>query len=234
MIDQHKTLGEIVVEYPDTVKVFNRYKIDYCCNGHESLGLAMERLETADEELIEALRQAMVQQDVTKVKDWQKASMSELIDYILTSHHVYMKETLEELNHDVFKILKVHFAGHGDQLLKVHHLFGTLKTELEAHLIKEEEQLFPLIKAYEVTGDSKTKAEILAFIQSTEDEHDAAGSLFKEIEMVTNDFKAPADACATYRRTFNLLGALQKDTFNHIHLENSVLFKKLDFEKMVQ
>ncbi len=58
--------------------------------------------------------------------------------------------------------------------------------------------------------------------------YDAAGNLFKKIEQVTNDFTAPEDACTTYRRTFDLLGALQKDTFNHIHLENSVLFLKLD------
>ncbi len=70
--------------------------------------------------------------------------------------------------------------------------------------------------------------EIGLAINDMEEEHDAAGNLFKEIEHVTNDFTAPEDACRTYKRTFDLLGALQKDTFNHIHLENSVLFLKLD------
>lgn len=227
IIDKNKTLGEIVLQYPDTVKVMNGYKIDYCCNGHETLRIALERLKTDETEVIEALQLVIDKQDVTKVRDWQNASMSELIDYILTSHHVYMRETLEELNYIVFKILKVHFQGHSEQLLKLHHLFGTLKTELEAHLVKEEEHLFPMIKTYESRGDATLKREILAYIESTEDEHDAAGALFKEIELVTNDFKAPTDACTTYRRAFELLGALQKDTFNHIHLENSVLFLKL-------
>ncbi|MDA3845077.1 MAG: DUF542 domain-containing protein [Vallitaleaceae bacterium] len=34
-IDDNKTLGEIVLNYPDTVKVMNQYKIDYCCNGSD-------------------------------------------------------------------------------------------------------------------------------------------------------------------------------------------------------
>lgn len=227
MIDKNKTLGEIVLYYPDTVKVLNGYKIDYCCNGHETLATALGRLRTEDTEVIEALQSVIDQQDSTVVKDWQNASMSELIDYILGKHHLYMKESLEELNFLVFKILKVHFKGHGTQLLQVHHLFGTLKTELEAHLVKEEENLFPMIKAYERTRDEAIKKDILNFIKETESEHDAAGALFKQLEQVTDDFVAPDGACTTYRRTFALLDALQKDTFNHIHLENSVLFLKL-------
>ena len=228
MIDKNKTVGEIVLLYPDTVKVMNGYKIDYCCNGYETLAVALDRLKTDDSEVIEALQLVIDHQDGSKVKDWQNASMSELIDHILTTHHVYMRESLDELNYIVFKILKVHFKSHGEQLLKVHHLFGTLKTELEAHLVKEEENLFPMIKAYEISGSEAIKNDIKKFINDTEEEHDAAGNLFKEIEHVTNDFTAPEDACRTYKRTFDLLGALQKDTFNHIHLENSVLFLKLD------
>ena len=226
-IDQNKTLGELVMLYPDTVKVLNGYKIDYCCNGHESLATAMERLKTPNNELIEALQTAIDQQDVSTVKDWQKATMTDLIDHILKTHHVFMRESLDELNFLVFKILKVHFVSHGEQLLQVHHLFGTLKTELEAHMVKEEENLFPMIKSYEAFNNANTKKDILAFIQETESEHDAAGDLFKALELVTNDFTAPEDGCRTYKRAFDLLGALQKDTFNHIHLENSVLFKKL-------
>lgn len=224
MIDTQQTLGEIVLKYPDTVKVMNQYKIDYCCNGHETLALALDKTTGDPEMIIKDLAACIGNQKVDAIIDWKHKSMKEIIHYILTTHHVFMKETLEELNYLMFKILKVHFKDHGEQLLKVHLLVGTLKTELEAHMVKEEENLFPMIEAYEATGDVTLLEAIRDFIQNTEDEHDAAGDLFKKLEIETNDFTPPVGACNSYRRTFELIDALEKDTFNHIHLENSVLF----------
>lgn len=58
---------------------------------------------------------------------------------------------------DYYQNIKSSFGHHGEELLKVHRLFGLLKIELEEHLIKEEENLFPLIKEYEVTKDENVK-----------------------------------------------------------------------------
>lgn len=124
----------------------------------------------------------------------------------------------------MFKILKVHFKHHSEELLKVHRLFGSLKTELEEHLVKEEENLFPLIMAWEKTKDERTLSDIHRFIKDTESEHDAAGDILKEMEKITSDFTPPEGTCATYRLVYSRLHALQKDLFIHIYLENSVLF----------
>ena len=160
--------------------------------------------------------------------NWGDESVGKIIDYILNTHHVFMKETLAELNFLMFKILKVHFKNDGETLLKVHSLFGSLKTELEAHLVKEEENLFPMILEYEKNKDRNFLHEIKKYIEETESEHDTAGDVFKELESITNDYTAPADACPTFQRTYELLDALEKDTFNHIHMENTILFGKLN------
>ncbi len=227
-LNREQSLGSIVSMYPDTVKVMNQYKLDYCCNGNESLAKAIGKLTVDQNEVLAALEKAMVQQTPEEVTDWGLKTMSELIDHILETHHVFMRETLDELNWLIFKVLKVHFKGHGDQLLKIHLLFGHLKTELEAHLVKEEEHLFPKIKVYEMTKNPELKRAIRDFIKATEAEHDGAGELFKQIEAATDDFTAPEGVCTSYKRMFALLDALEKDTFNHIHLENSVLFTKLE------
>jgi len=227
-LDKKMTLGDIVLAYPNTINVMNKYKIDYCCNGHETLALAIDKNEQKEEKIISDLQEAMTDQKPSEIVDWKAKKPSELIDYILEHHHNYTKAVLAELNELVFTVLKVHFANHSQQLLQVHHLVGILKTELEAHLVKEEENLFPLIKEYEVNHSGEIKEKILEFINSTEDEHDIAGNLFKELENVTNNFLAPEDVCASYRRVFQLIDALEKDIFNHIHLENSVLFKMID------
>lgn len=223
-IDVKNTLGDIVAAYPNTVKVMNKYKFDYCCGGKDTLEQTISKASLNSDVVVSELEEQTGLVDNQVVVDWKRKSLSQIVDYILDNHHTFMKETLEELNVLMFRILKVHYKTDGESLLKIHKLFGTLKTEMEEHLVKEEENLFPLIVEYEATKNEATKQAILKFIADTEDEHDAAGDLFKALEEETNDFTAPEHACYSYKRTFELLDALEKDTFNHIHMENSILF----------
>lgn len=228
-INKKDSLGQIVSKYPSTVQIFNNYKLDYCCGGNDTLELAIKDLKLNEEEVIKDLKNSLINYENFNLesKKWEDESMSNIINYILDNHHTFMKDILSEINILMFKILKVHYKTDGEVLLKVHSLFGSLKTELEAHLIKEEENLFPLILKYEETKENKYKNEILKFINDTESEHDAAGDVFKKLEKLTNNYVAPKGACYSYKRTYELLDALEKDTFNHIHMENSILFKKI-------
>ncbi len=226
-INLQMSLGEIVSVFPGSTAVFNNYKIDYCCGGDRSLKQALEEANIDSNNFIDDLNSlyTVFKSSASSFIDVRDKKPGDLIDYILDKHHVYVKEVLQEIDDLVFKILKVHFKDHSEELLKVHSLFGTLKTELEAHLIKEEENLFPLILDYEKSKDAETLGAIKKFINDTEDEHDLAGDVLKELEVLTRDFKNPQGTCITFKRAYELLGELQKDIFNHVHLENSVLFK---------
>jgi len=37
-----KTIREIALEFPQTVRVFEEFKIDYCCGGRKPLAEALE------------------------------------------------------------------------------------------------------------------------------------------------------------------------------------------------
>ncbi len=63
-------------------------------------------------------------------------------------------------------------------------------------------------------------------VKSLEDEHDAAGEILKKIRMLTNDYHVPEAACGTYRLVCNRLEMLEDDMFEHIHLENNILFPR--------
>lgn len=221
------TLGKIVSKYPNIVPVLNKYKIDYCCGGNDTLEKAIIMAGLDKETIINELNMIVMNQRDDEVKDWTEASLSDVIDYILDTHHVFMRETLDELNSLMFKILKVHYRNHGEHLLHIHGLFGALKTELEAHLVKEEENLFPKIREYELSKDKTLRDSIIIYMQETEGEHEAAGDIFKKLAIATDDYQVPDDVCLTYKRVYYLLDTLEKDTFNHIHMENSVLFKML-------
>ena len=226
-INLKSTLGEIVSLYPNTASVMNKYKIDYCCGGKNTLENALSENSLNCEKVVSELEKEAEEIKLKSITNWNNESLSKIVDYILDKHHTFMKEALEEINILMFKILKVHYNTNGESLLVIHNLFGQLKTELEEHLVKEEENLFPLIKEYELNDREADKNSILKFIAETESEHDKAGDLFKALEAATNDFTPPENACASYIRTFKLLDALEKDTFNHIHMENSILFPRI-------
>ena len=57
-----------------------------------------------------------------------------------------------------------------------------------------------------------------------EQEHENAGTIFREIALLTNNYMPPEDACNTYRVTYELLHAFEEDLHLHIHLENNILF----------
>jgi len=124
-----------------------------------------------------------------------------------------VQQNLPRLSELTKKILRAHRENHGEVLKKVHRLFSTLKMELEEHLIKEEEEIFPLIKEYsEQENDIKNK-ETLNAILELESEHDTAGEIIKELREVTADYQLPKDACNSFKLTYSLLKDLESDLF---------------------
>ncbi len=95
-------------------------------------------------------------------------------------------------------------------------------------MIKEEEILFPMIKEYEGKPSKELINKIRTSIQETEDEHDTSGDVLKELRKITQEYKVPEDGCGSYSMTFEKLQELEADLFQHIHLENNILFKQLD------
>lgn len=228
-ININQKLGEIVSIFPDSIKIFNDIKLDYCCGGHDTLGDALkekglnvdlfqEKLNVEYERFLESNEEYI---------DWREYHPIDLINHIVNTHHQYTYNALREIDVLLLKILKVHFYNHGEELLELHRLFGSLKSELEEHLIKEEEQVFPLLQEYFSKKDEGKKAELVKYIEETEAEHDGAGDILKEMENLTRDFTAPEGACTTFKLVYHKLHELEKNLFLHIYKENSVLFEMI-------
>jgi regulator of cell morphogenesis and NO signaling len=222
-------IGDIVARFPKAAEVFKIYNIDFCCGGDRPLSQAIVEQKLNQKEILERLEEqyetlrSMELEDV----DFRKRSMTELIDHILNTHHVFVKTELPRISDLITKILRVHSVEHGQTLSQVHKLFGSLRMEMEQHLIKEEEILFPKIKEYEQNPSDQLLAEIISVMEETENEHDGAGDLIKSLRTVTNDFNAPGNSCASFVLTYKRLEEFESDLFQHIHLENNILFPKI-------
>lgn len=223
-------LGDIVGRLPKASEIFKRYNIDFCCGGQRPLAAAVQEQNLNESEILAALDEAY--QETENVKqdefiDWRQAVFSDLIDHIVNTHHAYLNRELPQLSEYITKILRVHGVQHGAVLTKVHKLFHTLKMELEQHLIKEEEILFPMIKDYEKNQSAPYLAKIKETIQEIESEHTAAGDILKELRSVTKQYIPPKEVCTTFNLTYQKLKEMESDLFQHIHLENNILFPRL-------
>ncbi len=218
-------IGQIVTVFPGASEIFYKYNIDFCCGGDRPLSLAINTQGLDESRIIEELNikyQGFTENN-EKFTDWAKESPSKLIEYVINTHHSYLNMELSKISELILKILNVHGKNH-EELFRVHKLFNNLRTELEGHLVKEEELLFPLIIQYEEEKDENTKAAALKLIEDLEAEHTGAGDILKELREITDHYNAPKDACATFEFAYKKLCELESDLFQHIHLENNILF----------
>jgi regulator of cell morphogenesis and NO signaling len=220
-----KTLAQIVNENHQAASVLEKYDLDFCCKGKRSLQTACEEKNIPASLVATEIENALHQNKASE--EFDKLSLTQLIDHIVSTHHSYAKKELTQ----IFAYLQKISTKHGDrhnELYVIFETFSSLREELEQHMMKEELILFPRIKALEnfVGNNDQGIMNIQMPIAVMEDEHDKAGKLLSEIRNYTDNFTPPGDACTTYRLSFAALHALETDLHQHIHLENNILFPK--------
>jgi regulator of cell morphogenesis and NO signaling len=128
------------------------------------------------------------------------------------------------------KILAKHSARHADVLLPLAGTFQAMKEELDAHLMKEEMVLFPLIRSLERTPGTEAPqfhcGSVANPIRVMMAEHDSAGQALATMRGLTGAYTPPEDACNTFRAFYFGLEAIERDLHQHIHLENNILFPR--------
>lgn len=222
-----QAIGEIVNAFPKAAEIFKTYKVDFCCGGNRPLSEAIEEQKINETELLDKLNCAYENYEASsKDKNWIEADTDEIIEQILNKHHAYLWSELPVISSLSTTILRVH-GPHHPELSKVHKLFNTLKMELEDHLTKEETIQYPAIKEFQNTNSLDDLKKAVDIIDDLETEHTGAGDILKELREITNDYKLPEDACGTFATTYNKLQELESDLFQHIHLENNILFHRL-------
>ncbi len=222
-------VGDIVTRLPDAAKLFMAYNIDFCCGGSRSLSEAADEQGLNVREVLVSLEGLQKRQSVnnTGVTDWSQQSATRLTEYIVSTHHAFLKENLSRISELLFMILLVHSDRH-PELYRVHELYNDLRKELEAHLVKEETILFPLIQLYEADADGgPDRDQLIEVMGNIEDEHVLAGDILKELREITDGYSPPEDGCGTFEISYRKLAELEENTFRHIHLENNVMFQKI-------
>lgn len=222
-----KTIKEIALENPATVRVFQEFKIDFCCGGKRLFDDACQ-VAGADSQAVAEKILAALNSETAQIFP-EKQSASDLIDYILETHHVFTRSEIERLTKLMNKVATRHGEAHRE-LFELQRVFQELCDELAPHMHKEERILFPYIKHLESSAKNNLASPRPPFgsvgnpVQMMISEHDAAGDLLRKMREITQDYALPEGACMSYRALFYGFEELEKDLHQHIHLENNVLF----------
>ena len=154
-----------------------------------------------------------------------------LVDYVLKIHHRNIRERGPQTAQLLGRVVEVHGSRH-PELAEVARLFSQSLADLDSHLSKEEQVLFPYI--YELFDAHRRGTSIAPFgcgtvehpIAVMEMEHSGEGERFERIAALTADFAAPADACASYALVMQQLRQFRDALHEHIHLENNIIFPR--------
>ncbi len=218
------TVGELVVQRPPRAEVFERYSIDYCCSGQRTLAEACGAASVATETILQELEQSDAKCE-PESPTWN--TLTELAEHIVASHHGFLREQLPRISELIAKVVAAHGSAQ-PKLGQVQQAFAALRAELEPHMLKEEQVLFPAIRQMEATGGAVKFpfGTVNNPIHCMMKEHSAAGDGLSTLRELTGNFQPPAGACPTYHAMLDGLQRLEADTHQHIHLENNILFPK--------
>ena len=232
MINSETTVKEVALHMPESTRLFEQLKIDYCCGGNKPLGEACVSAGLDVDTVMEMLGEvAESSSQDASAGDFQNASLPQLIEHILNTHHVFTKSEMARLDALTAKVIEAHGRNH-PELLDVGELFKQLCSDLTPHMFKEEQVLFPYIVAMTQAALDNQPTPFSPFgtvnnpVRMMMKEHDTAGEILRELRAVTSDYKVPPDACISYQTLYQALENFERDLHQHIHLENNLLFPK--------
>ena len=225
-ISTQDTLGQLVADRPGRSRVFEQYGLDYCCGGKKTLEAASKEKKIEIKDLLLALGESDTARSLPSI-DWTIAPLGALADHIANTHHAYLRGALPRLTLLTEKVREAHGKRH-PELVELASTFAAFRSELENHMIKEDQVLFPLIKRLESAEPLPAfpRGSVNSAIEVLEAEHEGAGEALETMRALTHNFITPADVCNTYRALMDALVELEADMHRHVHKENSILFPR--------
>ena len=211
---EQRSLGEIAVSLPGATAVFRRHKLDFCCGGADSLGGAARR---------KGLDPAPIAAELARLSPQPGAlpdSVEGLVGHVRERYHAAHRRELPELRKLAARVEAVH-ADHPAVPAGLADLLSRMQGELESHMQKEEQVLFPLMLA----GGHPMIVHPIGMMRH---EHDNHGAELAALAALTRDMTPPDGACNSWRALYAGLGKLAEDLTEHIHIENNILFPRFE------
>lgn len=224
-----ETLGDVVRRNFYASEIFDSYDINYCCEGGLSIIEAC-RVKNIESEIILTALDELSEQEDEASSAFSNWPLNLLVDYILKKHHRYIGFNIPE----IWRLMEEYLSADPDAkyiLEKAQYYFRIFEKDLNAHVKKEEQLIFPYIKKL-VLLDKKafkdisflSKKDLDDRIDHSFEEHEREGKQFKLIYELISDYNQDDEG---YLRVLKGIQEFEKDLHRHVHLENNLLFPKV-------
>jgi len=225
------SIREIILNQPSSARVFHRFDIDLCLHADLSLERACQELQLCVDQVLEKLADVEAQEKGGLAWDPESISLARLIQHIVRIHHHCVRQELPRLAAMASKVAAMR-SDRAPELAKVAELVEKLRGEMQAHIEREEEILFPCIAQMDRESMVTYPPAHACFrsvadpIFMMEQEHESADRILTELVQMTNQFEPPSWACMTHIALFSGLRQFESDLCQHVHLEDNVLFPR--------
>lgn len=209
-----RQVADIAANLPGATQVFRNHRIDFCCGGQVPLAEAV----AARGDALAAIEAELAALETGVAAAPQ--SSEELIEHILERFHATHRAELPELIRLAARVEERH-AGNAAAPRGIHAALMELSEALEDHMQKEEQILFPLMRA----GGHPMITHPIGRMRHEHDEH---GERLANLEALAHNFELPEEACPTWRALYTGVRKLIDDVHQHVHLENNVLFARFE------
>ena len=219
------TAGDIAARFPQTIRVFQRLRIDFCCDGDRTLGDLCRERQLSFEHVAAALSAASAAPPLRR-HDWNDRPLADLTAHIVEAFHEPLRQELPRL-HAMAARVQRHTDSYRPVLAVVLWKVERFHAAFEPHMAIAERELFPIVGRLEAghgTEDDRSQFGRLRAVM--ESDHDEAGLVLRSLRNVTDGYEPPPGACATLGGLYQGLRELEPLIQLHIHLENNVLFPR--------
>ena len=164
--------------------------------------------------------------------DWMDTPIPEILDRLATDHE-WMRENLPQLWHFMEKVQEVH-GEHHPEFFKLADVVGPMFQDLESHMHKEENILFPMLRKMTdpnwdgdvascggcAPGPAGPMARMLI-------EHGMANEALAECRKIAMDYKLPEDACKAYTTLYQGLEKLEGLIAAHTDIQENAVHPRI-------
>lgn len=231
ILDQR--IGDIASRDQRKADVLIKYGLDFCCNGKQTLRNAIKSAGISSTPVTKELKNYN-DADILPSRNMYFWSIDFLCDFVVHTHHQYVRNTATMLREYGSVVVNNHQKNH-PELRGVQEVVELILKEMDSHMKKEEEDIFPAMKKLwtmyihpdKIDRHLKSVKVVEKNFVDLENEHNTVWRQINAIREMTLNYAAPADACVTYQIYLTKLKEFHEDLINHVHIENNILFPKV-------
>ena len=221
-------LADVVSANARAASVLDRYGLDYCCHGDDTVSDAARRAGVPIDDVVAALEMAAPPVAAMAPLD---GGLDALVEHIVEHHHAYVRAQVPVITAWLDKLVSRH-GGRHPELKEIRDTFLALGADLTAHMAKEEHLLFPFITDLAVAARAGRPlprspfGTLLNPVRVMNQDHRAVCDFIERLRTLTGGYQPPADGCRTYQLCFAELAGFDADLSRHVHIEDHVLFPR--------